>query len=168
MKNRNSDLAEQSIPDKWISWLFGHNVLFIHLSGTIHSMFMMFTVFPSLLVKRLSPRNARMCCGLGRPVASIRRDCWHFSKFSMVVYAWQGDLAHTAMVLYKIKIMSMSLNRDQFCSHKCLNELGILFSLENYCFCCFSKNRNWLCISFPLSTWVFCLEPMLVIFTFAF
>jgi len=36
-EKQNSELAEQSIPDKWISWLFGHNVLFTYQERfTVH------------------------------------------------------------------------------------------------------------------------------------
>lgn len=120
---------------------------FIHLSGTIHSTFM-FTVFPSLPAKSPAP-------GLfGSVRAGQTRGCrqrgerWQFCSFPRwSVCDRYTSLTNTAVGFYRIQMRSTSSSRDQLYNHEYLRELAFLSpSLENYCFCCFSKTTNWLCL----------------------
>ena len=142
MKNKNSELAEQSIPDKWISWLFGHNV-FIHLSGMSHST-LMFTVFPSPPAQSARPRLLRAAVG--------RADVWLLSakstltglSFPSAVRAWQAKMPcwHCSGVLQNQE-GKCEFKQGPALHHTCLRELAFLSpSLENYCFRCFSKTTK--------------------------
>lgn len=86
MKNKNSKLAEQSIPDKWISWLFAHNVLFTYQEWfTEH----LSSLFPSLPAKSSNLWIAFNCCGLGQMCGFHQHGKHDGSVIPKVVCEWQ-------------------------------------------------------------------------------
>lgn len=146
MKNKNIELAEQSIPDKWISWLFGHNVLFTYQERfTVHLCSLCFLACQL----RAQPLDCSEVLRAGQTRGCRQRgERWQFCSFPRwSVCDRYTSLTNTAVGFYRIQMRSTSSSRDQLYNHEYLRELAFLSpSLENYCFCCFSKTTNWLCL----------------------